>query len=338
MGEPLVHARPPRRAVVTASSKPAGSGRYTPATVAGSGAPSDVGSSPVARLQPRTVAQVLDSTFEVLRFRFVTLAQVTAVLGIPLVTLPTVASMWFAKGQGLSVSGRDGPFAMAAHLLTVDSSIEVLVVASIAAGVSFASMLMGVAVTRLVMGWTVLEDPDTVTLLAHTWKRLPVAVGAWLSTIPMKAVAAAACWVPLVVVIPVLSALGPVVAMEGLGPWRSLRRAAHLGRRRFGAFLGTCLSAALVGQLVVWVVGWLAWRIADTLRPGTATIAFAAAASLTWLVTMTGQVVATALLYLDSRVRLEGYDLEIEANERFGSPDPVATGAGVPMRGRSGAN
>ena len=273
--------------------------------------------SPVGRLQPRTVGSVLDAGFEVLRYRFQTIALVCAAIVLPLAALPLLVTNALSSALGDSVdASTSNPWARLG--VGVDSNSAALGGLVTLLGGIVASALVGVAVGHMVASWSIGADPGPSDTLRFAARRAPVAAGAAVLALLIKSLGLIACGLGFVVAVALLTPLGPVLAAEpGLGPWTAVRRTWRLASRRFGAMIGlTAASAAIFlvfsgieasvnAVLVAQVVGarsW-AWVVSSTL-----TVLFR-------LVVTPLQAAWAALMYLDLRVRTEGLDIELETTE-----------------------
>jgi hypothetical protein len=123
-----------------------------------------------------------------------------------------------------------------------------------------------------------------------------------------------ACYLgyPFVIAFFVLSA--PVIGAEGLGPFAALRRAANLSTRMYWRSMGIALLMALVSTLLGIALGGLLQIIATaafSFQSGWPLIA--AGGILSAMVTTPFVAAATVLLYLDTRIRTEGLDIELAA-------------------------
>jgi hypothetical protein len=143
-------------------------------------------------------------------------------------------------------------------------------------------------------------------------RKAPVLLLVWLIVHVLESVAAALTFFVLglgalaVMVVFLLSA--PIVAVEDAGPLAALRRSARLARRGFFRLLMVAVLSAVVENLVFFAF--------------TALSAFTADYSWGWIVSTVlvsvGTIVAkpivagaTALAYIDLRVRAEGLDIEL---------------------------
>ena len=165
--------------------------------------------SPVARLSPRTVGQLLDGGFEVLRFRFQTLAIVSAVVVLPLYVVPTVLGQRSGLSNPFSMFDRSNPFVTSSGQLTGSYWSIVLLGFLAQLGLSLAHMLLAVAVGHLVTSWVMGQDPGPADTLRVVRNRLPVAVGAWIPILGLKVVSA--FWLVSSVIAVGVSAVGGII-------------------------------------------------------------------------------------------------------------------------------
>lgn len=277
-----------------------------------------LGASPVSRLQPRTVGQLLDGGFEVLRFRVRTISIVAAVLVLPLYVLPQlVASLGSDAIDWTTFDPTRGILPSDAGTTSLWAGAWAGVAAGL--GLMYATMLLGVGVTHLVGAWLMGHDPGPSATLRFVRSRLGAATGAFALALLIKVGAAAfSCGLALIYVVPALSVLAPVVALEPVGAGSAVSRSFALSRRRFGQLLGVSLLWALASG-VVSTVASSAGAIVGALvgQEQGALIAAQAVDVMATVVLVIVQVSVTALVYIDLRVRTEGLDLELEASERF---------------------
>lgn len=268
----------------------------------------------MTRLQPRSVGQLLDGGFEVLRFRFGTVVLVATAILVPFVVVPQVVAILTG-----TTSDRFSPWSLLGPVSGDAEESAALVVVSLG-GASLATMLLGVGVAHLVGSWLVGEDPGPADTLRFVLRRSPVAVAAWALALMVKGATLLTCGVLTVLAVPALQCLSPVVAAEPVGAAAAVGRALRLGRRRFGRLLLVSGLWALAFALVIGIV-WLAGALiqfqaggGDSLGPWLSSIRVAVTMAL-----IVVQSAVTALVYVDLRVRTEGLDMELQTRERFGA-------------------
>lgn len=277
--------------------------------------------SPVDRLQPRSVSQLLDAGFEVVRFRARTIAAVAAVLFLPLYALPAVL---ISRALDSSSAGSLSLFSGRSSLLNAGGGLSEgfwrTVTYGLAgqAGLLIANLLLGVAIAHLVTSWMVGRDPSIGETLRHVGRRSGVALIAWIALLPIKALSALPCYLGLLYTLPVFAVLAAVVSVEGSGPFRSIARTHRMAVRRYGPFLG---------MWALWVVAGGALSQSSALLVSLTGHAFDGAA-VSWIVTSSMtmiftivfacvEVAAWSMAYVDLRIRTEGIDLAFEIDREF---------------------
>lgn len=269
--------------------------------------------SPVARLRPRTAAQVLDAGFEVLRFRAGTVAALVVVLHGPFLAAAYLLgraadglTLWRWLLRQLDLVGTTSASGSA------DGSI--VYAAASALTLLAGEMVVGVAIASLIRAWMEGRDPAAPEILLSTARRLPVILASWLAALASKTLGAALCLVGLLLVVPPLSLAAPVLAFERAGPVNALVRSRTLTSRNSGAALFITLMAPALSLSLFGVL-----RLGD-LMAITAFEQFAQAMAMAvMLVLLVARASASTLLYLDIRVRTEGLDLAMRAPHALGT-------------------
>ena len=201
---------------------------------------------------------------------------------------------------------------------------------------SLAAALVGGYVTALVVQRQVTTMLSAGQALGTLVRRLPALVLAWLvghSWIVAGAwlVGHSSTWsgIVLVVGVPLSFALivhtalvSAAIVCEGLGPFAALRRSWQLAHRQFSVVSGFVAASAILGLFVQYgitilpkaldAVGLLSFGRFGWIVQGVA-------AQLGRLISVPLVALATALLYLDLRMKTEGMDLVIDADRSFGN-------------------
>jgi hypothetical protein len=135
--------------------------------------------------------------------------------------------------------------------------------------------------------------------------------GAWLLMIPLALAAAVLTpWLSIRLLLVL-----PVIAIEKLGPFRAIGRSWELTRglfwRMFGIYLLSNLLIAMASNVVSTVFSFAAMLLSIS-NPGAGLIAAVTASTVAAAVLSLPLTAAvTTLLYVDARIRYEGYDLHI---------------------------
>jgi hypothetical protein len=261
--------------------------------------------------RPLAVLDIVDGSFAALRQRPRTLIAVVLPVLVPLEVLQAYLSRHVLGGVGLADVWADPTVAgeQASAGSSVVPMLTDLILGSLAVSVS------GVAVAHVVTGWLEGRDPSAAQALGAVARRWWVVLSAWLVVRVLQALAAVVFVVPALFVVALLSVTSPVVAVEGRGPWASVRRSASLVRPRLGPVLGVVLLAGVVSYGVSQAIEALPATIALILGPDRAWPLLAASGILSSLVVVPFVAASATLTYLDLRFRTEGLDLERDASE-----------------------
>jgi hypothetical protein len=258
----------------------------------------------------------LDAGFEVMRYRFPTVAAFSAIVVLPLVGIPALAGLSNA-GAHLDNTWNVPGILLGLPITTTERAPQFLLSAL---GITLALALVGVGMAHLVTGWLVGEDRSLGDTLRHVGHRSWVIVIAWFAVLPLKALGVVACLIGAVAVLGIFLPLAAVVSAEGLGPFASIARCWRLARHSVATLGWLVVVSILLSVVLQLVIGGLVDLVRTQFLPhaswswaivGVLTVAFR-------LVLMPIQAAWAALAYLDLRVRSEGLDLELEATELFG--------------------
>jgi hypothetical protein len=285
-------------------------------------------------LRPMNVGDVLDGAFRLLRARWRTMLIVAAVVVVPV----QLVSSYFTRALFTT-----SLFEMVGDPVTMSEAME-----SGSWVGDLVSLLYAVVFLPLVTGalaWVAVvsalgENPPWQEALGRALRRtwalmiswavaifllsLPIMVGAGIVAFGVIAGTTAAIVVGVVVLLAgLVAALGiwalfalapPAIMHEHLGGMRGLGRSARLVRRRFWPVLGTVLLAGLVTSIVSaalsGIPSWFAFVLGDY-----GWLLAAAGAMIGSLVTTPFLASVLALLYLDGRIRHEGLDLQLAADQ-----------------------
>jgi hypothetical protein len=132
---------------------------------------------------------------------------------------------------------------------------------------------------------------------------------AWLAVHLAELAGALAAGVGLLVAMTFFLVAAPAIAVEGLGPFAGMGRSFRLAGRRFWWLLGFALLSGLVASTLGQVLGLLPQLLGLVLGPDLGWIALGVGTIVTQLVATTVVGASTALVYLDLRIRQEGFDL-----------------------------
>lgn len=256
-----------------------------------------------------TVADVLDGGVAVIKAAPRIVITIAAAILVPL----ELVAAWVQRD---SLADRGFAGAISAATSPSNSSTAGIDLAAIAvlalSGVALA--LVTGAVAALLQGWYSGVAPSAREALRTALQHAPALVAAWIIVHVAELGAGIVVVLPGVLVMPLFLATSPAIVFEHLGPWSAVRRSWRLTRTRYGAVLAASLLIALVSSLLTFALTGLALAF-SFLSFGWVIDAVCRAAS--GLVTVPFVAAATTLVYLDTRIRTEGLDLELDIAERF---------------------
>ena len=295
----------------TSTGTPAATPTVVAAPPSGPVAPAAPGGDEAIRLpvplRPMTMGDLLDGGFSVLRAEARTVLALAAVFVVPVQLVVA-----FLNRDALEDLDRliEETVATGSSTTSVGSGWASLVGT---VGTSLGQTLIGAGLAVLVVAWYAGSRPGLGDLLGSLRGRA-VALGiAWFFVHLIELAGALALGLGTLVAMAFYIVTAPAIAVEGLGPFAGMGRAARLAGRRFWFVLGFGLLSGLVASTLGQVLGLLPQFLGLLLGPDLGWIALGVGAILTQLVSTTVVGASTALLYLDLRIRLEGLDLAWQA-------------------------
>lgn len=260
-------------------------------------------------MRPMTVADVLDGAIAVIKGAPRVMIAIAAAILVPL----ELVSAWVQR-DSLADRGLSGAISAATSTnnssdVRVDAAAIGLLVLS---GIALALVTGGVA--AVLHGWLADSTPSAGDALRASLRHAPSLIAAWILVHVFELAAALALLLPLVFVMPMFLVASPAIVFERLGPWAGIRRSWRLARTRYGAMLGAGLLIATVSIVLTLALSGLG-LIFEFWSYGWVIDAVCRAAS--GLITLPFVGAATTLVYLDTRIRVEGLDLELDFAERF---------------------
>jgi hypothetical protein len=263
------------------------------------------------QLRPLGIGEILDVGIKIYSRNALTLFKIVVFVVLPAQILVNIAEI-SALPSGAKVSSFGGTITTQGTLSRHDAAVAVVgfiaafLIQFIAARFAQAGCFRAVADAYLgeEVGWR--------SSLSFALRRLPAIVGLALLSGLLVALGTLLCVIPGIYLYVAFTVAVPVLLVEGAGPRRALGRSRELVR---GRWWGTC-GVALVGYLLVSVVS-------VALTGLVVGVAFANPArntvtgfTLNTLAATVGSMIATpaaaafiTVLYIDLRVRKEGFDL-----------------------------
>jgi hypothetical protein len=251
------------------------------------------------------LGDVLDGAFKLYKANARTVMGVSAAFLVPAQLVAAVVGQTLVSGLALDLLNDP-------QLTTADTgALAAAALASLAVllAVPFVAGGVSVVVARSYLGGTMAAGEAVRTVARHWW----ALAASWVLVHVLELAGLFLCILPGLLVMALFVAVAPAVVIEELGPVRAMRRSAGLLRRRLWPVLGiavlsgilaTAVGAALSGVVEVLTVAipspWLV-RVAGSIAVNVITTPFVA-------------IVAT-LVYFDGRIRWEGFDLQVMADD-----------------------
>ncbi len=299
------------------------------------------------RLQPMNVADVLDGMFRLLVRHWRTYVLALGIVLVPLNLLSSFSNYRLTGGLGLLDTLQDP----SANQAVLGSGADVAGLVTLFGVTALASLLVtpfinGLA-TRIaaegylgekpqpgeslrytagrylsLLGTLLLLGLTAIAMLIPAFVLLFVAANAELA--PLAIVAVLALLFTVLAMIPLFSLAFPAVIVERTSPLTAVKRSFALGRRRFWGIMGIVILATIIGGIVGQVLSLLFSLPGQLLGDEAGLVLTAVGGVIGGLFSTPLTAAAQTLLYFDGRIRHEGMDLEIAAQQLRG--DPHATG------------
>jgi hypothetical protein len=230
-------------------------------------------------VRPRTVPEILDTAFQILRQHYVPIVSATGIILLPSIVLAAV---------------------LPTELVPIANLVQNLLV-------SFASAATVILVADVYLG----REPDLRGALARVGDRLWTVFGAaWLQGI-LIVLGTLLCIVPGVIAFALLFAVPMVVMVEGTNAMDALGRSNDLAEGNLLRVLGTSVLSYLIFFVAIIGAGMGIYLAAGVEGPLTEVLT-----SIVMIFALPFPVVVSTVLYFDLRIRKEGYGLDNLADLR----------------------
>ncbi len=256
--------------------------------------------------RPLPLIDLLDGAFAALRQRPRTLVSVVAGFVVPLSIVTAVLGTDPAGGLGMGALLNNDPS-------RVDNSMTVTDVAILYGLGWLTTAVCGVPISAIVGGWLIGEDTSARQAVRLTLRRLPTILGAFLLIHVIEVVGTLLLILPGLAALVFFSLTSPVIALENLGPWESMKRSMTLVRRRSGTVIGVIVLTGIASVAISNAVGLLPDVVAGVLGADRSRPVIALSSMLSSLILVPFTSAAMCLTYLELRFRTEGFDLELRA-------------------------
>lgn len=289
---------PAEAAGPVARRRPSGFSRLTPAVT-----------QPVpVPLRPLTFGEILDGAFETIRIAPALVLGLTAMVVVPAELLLTLLDRDLLDGNPTRyLLQRPWRYLVDSGTGTGDPS-EFAVWLHLGLGL-IVPALVAVGIGRVLSAWYAGTPIRPVAAAEHMVRRSWVV----LLLAPVRGIGALMLGVPLVFLV----LTGPIIGTESAGPGEALRRSWDMVQRRLGSAFGLYLGSALMVLVLTASLNLIAVGVGELLLGETRWVLLVVANIAVSVVATAFVAAATCLLYLDSRVRIEGLDLDLLLIDSF---------------------
>lgn len=265
-------------------------------------------------LRPLALGELLDAAVSVLKARPRAVLAITAVFVIPTQLASAFVQRGLLSDTSLTQLLNDPSLAGGATGQRSSGSGIVFLVALLP---SMVLPFVAGALARLVAAWRAGGDVTTREALRAAGRKWWVLLIAWFLSHVAEGLGLIALLVPALLLMALFQVAAPAIVLEDLGPVEGLRRSAGLVAPRFGPVVLAVLAATFVQYVLSLMLPLLPQLLAQALGSDLGWIPLAIGNSLTSLITTSFLAGFAVVLYLDLRVRTEGLDLQLDADEHF---------------------
>lgn len=279
-------------------------------------------SQPVPVLRPLGMADILDAALRLYRQNFGPFLGITAIVFVPVGILQTVGA--FLMGRSMGPNGDSSEVQMGALIVFGVFMLGALLVYLLAMPVCQGAL--SIAVARRYLGQPV-TVADAYQMISDRWATLLAGV---MIVGLMTAMGMLLCLIPGIFLGTLFMFVTPVIAVERATLMEALRRSRDLVTghwwRCFGTYLLLSMLIQLVAGAVVYPVTFLSAFLLMERNPALAQALNQGLGMAASTLVQPVQIIGLVLLYYDLRVRKEGFDLELLA-QNLGAKAPVTTTA-----------
>jgi hypothetical protein len=285
-------------------------------------------------LRPLSVGDILDVTFRLYRANFAAFVKIAAVGVIP-TQLLILLLLWSLPID--EVNGRSNTFGNTSNVeinaddlwKTLATGLGVVMLGMVA------SLIVTAAITKAVAHYYVDgEKPAVGESLRSAISVLAPMIGMTILFVFGVGFGLIACVVPGVFLYIAWSVASPALIMEHAGPVTALGRSMRLVRPRwwptFGLLLLVLLMTSIAAQVIAIPFGLAAdnggfFRTAASTNFGELFVGTTVPGILSGLLTTPFTAIVVVVLYVDLRVRHEGFNAQVLASSVGATPPPVSS-------------
>lgn len=259
-------------------------------------------------LRPMTTGDAIDGAFALLHARPKLVIGIAALFVLPWHVLNAFLQRDVLGGNGIGAVIND-PASFQSGTSTGTADLGWSLVAAIAASIAL-SFVTG-AYARVLAAWyaggSITWQQAVLASLRRAWPLVAAWVVVHLAELP----GIIGLGFGQYLIGALFLVVAPAIVVEDLGPVAGLRRAWRIGTRRWWPAVLLVFGSGLVANLLAQALNAIPSTLALIVGLDLGWIILAVGGTFATLLTTAGVAGATALYYLDARVRLEGLDLEL---------------------------
>jgi hypothetical protein len=260
-----------------------------------------------------TLSDILDGAFKLFKANVRTVVLITAAFVVPLQVVAAFAQRNVLGGRGF-IDILNNPPSSTDSLNSGGDAQTVLAVVAFVISLLVTPFVAG-AISRVVAASYLGQEESPGAALRATGRRTWALLAAWVLVHVLEVVGFLFCILPGLLFMALFVAVAPAIVIEELGPIQGMRRSWRLVRRRIWSVLGIALLAGFLANVLGQVLGFVPTIIALIIGLEWAWPLLAAGGILSALITTPFVAIVATLLYFDGRIRQEGFDLQLMADE-----------------------
>jgi hypothetical protein len=256
-----------------------------------------------------STSDILDGAFKLLRANARSILLVVATFIVPIELLVGFLQRNTFGGRSFLDAMRDP--ASASSQSDPSSTYTVLAVTFAVAWLVGPIVCGGVS--RVVMASYLGGELKPKEAVLAALRRAPALLVATILVHVVELIGGIACIIPILFLMPFFVMAAPAISIEQLGPIAGIRRSISLSSRRYWPTMGVALLAGVIAYFLGQILGFIPNLIALFIGLRYGWILVSASGILVSFITIPLITIVATLLYLDARIRLEGFDLQIVA-------------------------
>lgn len=268
------------------------------------------------QLRPLGIGEILDVGIKIYLRNALTLFKIVVFVVLPAQILVNVIELSALPSNVTLSSGSAGPlggtFTQSGPVSNHDRTVLLIGFLSAFALQFVAGRFAQAGCFRAIADAYLGEEVGWRSSLSFALRRLPAIVWLTILSFILVGLGTLLLIIPGVYLYVAFTVAVPVLLVEGAGPWRSLRRSRQLVRGRWWGTLGVAVVGSLLVSVVSLAVGGLLVGVAfanPARNTVTGFVLNTLAATLGSMIATPAAAAFVTVLYIDLRVRKEGFDL-----------------------------